>query len=315
VSFCYDAEFAAVIAPLLDALMANPAPPGDWKTLRENGTAGLTQLAAAAPEVPGVARTDVQVRGYQGATIAARLYRRAGAEQPGSAVVYLHGGGMVLGSIDLYDKASAGYAAESGVPLLAVGYRLAPEFPHPAPAEDCFAALGWLHEHASGLGIDGARIAVMGDSAGGGLAAATAILARDRGVPLARQILVYPMLDDRNVVPDPALLPFVTWTYDSNLTGWGALLGELRGSGDVPAVAAPARLTDFSGLAPAYIEVGELDIFRAEDVEYARCLAAAGVSAELHVHPGLPHGFDAVGAQTSAGIRSRADRIRVLRSL
>jgi acetyl esterase/lipase len=123
------------------------------------------------------------------------------------------------------------------------------------------------------------------------------------------------MLDDRNVVPDPELVPFITWTYDSNMTGWGALLGERRGRDEVPATAAPARLTDFAGLPSAYIEVGELDIFRDEDIEYARRLGAAGVSTELHVHPGLPHGFDAVAGATSAGIRSRADRMRVLQSL
>ncbi len=314
-SFSYDPEFDVVFAPLAEALTANPAPAGDWKMLRETGDAGLALLAAGLPEVTGVQRTDVEIPGYEGATLAARLFQRAEAEPPGSAVLYIHGGGMVLGSMELYDKATATYAAETGVPVLSVDYRLAPEHPHPVPVEDCFAALTWLHEHVAGYGIDPARIAVMGDSAGGGLAAGTAILARDRGVPVARQILIYPMLDDRNVVPDPALVPFITWTYDSNMTGWGALLGELRGRDDVPATAAPARLTDFGGLAPAYIEVGELDIFRDEDIEYARRLGAAGVSTELHVHPGLPHGFDAVAGATSAGIRSRTDRMRVLQSL
>ena len=180
-------------------------------------------------------RTDVELPGYEGATLTARFFQRAGAEPPGSAILYIHGGGMVLGSMELYDKATATYAAETGVPVLSVDYRLAPEHPHPVPVEDCFAALTWLHEHAAGYGIDRARIAVMGDSAGGGLAAGTAILARDRRVPVARQILIYPMLDDRNVVPDPELVPFITWTYDSNMTGWGALLGERRGRDDVPA--------------------------------------------------------------------------------
>jgi acetyl esterase/lipase len=315
VSFSYDPEFAEVIGPFADALTANPAPPGDWKTLRETVNAALALLAAAFPDVTGVQAADYEIPGHEGATIAARLYRNEGAEPPGSAVLYIHGGGMVLGSMDLYDKAAASYTAESGVPVLSVDYRLAPEHPHPTPVEDCFAALTWLRERAAEFGIDAARIALMGDSAGGGLAAGTAILARDRGVPLARQILIYPMLDDRNVVPDPELVPFVTWSYDSNLTGWGSLLGDLRGTDDVPATAAPARLADFGGLAAAYIEVGELDIFRDEDIEYARRLGQAGVSAELHVHPGVPHGFDAAGGATSVGIRAHADRIRVLQSL
>jgi acetyl esterase/lipase len=315
VSFSYDPEFDAVFAPLAAALTANPAPAGDWKTLRETGDAGLALLAAGLPEVAGAQRTDVELPGYEGARLAARLFQRAGAEPPGSAILYIHGGGMVLGSMELYDKVPARYVAETGVPMLSVDYRLAPENPHPVPVEDCFAALTWLHEHAGDYGIDPARIGVMGDSAGGGLAAATAIVARDRGLPLARQILIYPMLDDRNVQPDPELVPFAVWTYDGNVTGWGALLGDRRGTDDVPPSAAPARETNFAGLPAAYIEVGELDIFRDEDVEYAQQLARAGVSAELHVHTGVPHGFDAVAGDSDLGRRSRDDRVRVIKSL
>ena len=294
-------------------MQAEPAAAGDWQTLRETGDAGLAVMFSALPEVTGIKTTDVQVNGYQDAPVAARLYQREGSS-PGSAILYIHGGGMVLGSMDLYDKVPATYVAESGVPMLSVDYRLAPEHPHPVPVEDCFGALTWLHEHAAEYGIDPARIAVMGDSAGGGLAAATAILARDRGLPLARQILIYPMLDDRNVVPDPELVPFAMWSYDGNITGWGALLGDQRGSADVPPSAAPARETNFAGLAPAYIEVGELDIFRDEDIEYAQRLGRAGVSAELHVHTGVPHGFDAIAAGSGLGQRSRADRIRIIQS-
>jgi acetyl esterase/lipase len=314
VALSYDPEFATVFAPLAELLAARPAAIGDWQTLREEGNAGLALLAAAGPDAPGVDRTDVQVPGYQGAPIAVRLYRKAGSD-PRSGIVYFHGGGMVLGSMELYDKAVAMYVAESGVPMLSVDYRLAPEHPHPVPVEDCFASLLWLHDHAAEFGIERARIGVMGDSAGGGLAAGTAILARDRALPLGGQILIDPMLDDRTVVPDPELVPFALWTYDSNMTGWDALLGEQRGTNSVPPVAAPARERNLAGLAPAYIEVGELDIFRDEDVEYARRLSRAGVSAELHVHPGLPHGFDAVAGATAVGVRSRADRIRVIQSL
>jgi acetyl esterase/lipase len=314
VPFSYDPEFAEIIAPFAEALTAEPVAAGDWERLRETVNAGLALLTAAIPEVPDVDRTDIELPGYQDAKIAARLYRKTGSD-PGSALLYIHGGGMVAGSMDLYDKVPVSYVAETGVPMLSVDYRLAPEHPHPVPVEDCFAALLWLHDHAANFGLDRARIGVMGDSAGGGLAAGTAILARNRALPLVRQILIYPMLDDRNVVPDPELVPFALWTYDGNLTGWGCLLGGERGQDDVPAAAAPARETDFSGLAPAYIEVGELDIFRDEDVQYARGLSQAGVAAELHVHPGVPHGFDAAGAGTAVGIRSRADRVRVIRSL
>lgn len=312
--FSYDAEFAEAIAPLVELLQAPPVAAGDWRTLREVGNAGLALMVAALPDVVGVQTTEFEIPGYEGAKILTRLYRKSGSD-PGSAILYIHGGGMVLGSVDLYDKAVASYVAESGVPMLSVEYRLAPEHPHPVPVEDCFAGLLWLHDHAGDFGIDRARIAVMGDSAGGGLAAGTAILARDRAVPLARQILIYPMLDDRTVTPDPELVQFAIWTYDSNLTGWGALLGKVRGTNGVPSAAAPAREKNLAGLAPAYIEVGELDIFRDEDVEYAQRLSRAGVSAELHVHPGLPHGFDAVAGSTAVGTRSHADRIRVISSL
>jgi acetyl esterase/lipase len=183
------------------------------------------------------------------------------------------------------------------------------------PVEDSYAGLAWLASNARDLGVDPARIAVMGDSAGGGLAAGAALLARDRGTPVARQILIYPMLDDRTTVPDPALVPYAGWSYDDNYTGWHALLGDAIGGPGVPEAAAPARARDLAGLPPAYIEVGELDIFRDEAIEYARRLSAVGVSAELHVHPGCPHGFDRVAPAADVVRRSRADRIRVLTSL
>ena len=149
-------------------------------------------------------------------------------------------------------------------------------------------------QHTDELRIDPARVAIMGDSAGGGLAAGVALLARDRGVALARQVLVYPMLDDRTTVPDPELAPFAAWSYDDNYTGWHALLGDAIGTDDVPPSAAPARADDLSGLPPTYIDVGDLDIFRDEDIEYARRIAATGTTVELHVHPGCPHGFDRI---------------------
>lgn len=322
-AFTYDSEFAVALASIGGVMELSQAAPGDWQTLREQGDAGLALMMTAIPDAPDVHRQDFEIEGYQGAPIAVRYYRKAGPaseggaaeDGPGPAVLYIHGGGMVLGSMELYDRAVASVVDGSGVPVLSVDYRLAPEHPDPVPVEDCFAALTWLHGRAAELGIDPARIAVMGDSAGGGLAAGTAILARDRGVPLAKQILIYPMLDDRNVVPDPELVEFASWSYDANMTGWGALLGDRRGTDDVAASAAPARQTDYHGLPAAYIEVGGLDIFRDEDIEYAQQLSRAGVPTELHVHPGLPHGFEVLGALTGVGVRSRADRMRVLTSI
>jgi acetyl esterase/lipase len=308
----------AVTAMLADgATLPEPAARGDWKTLRANGEAGLARLEAALAEHPSVSRADHRVPSCDGGQLPARWYAPPGHDPSaaGPAAVYLHGGGMIMGTVDMHDRMVAGYAADSGVPLLAMDYRRAPEHPHPAPVEDAYAGLAWLAAHAPELGVDPARIAVMGDSGGGGLAAGATLLARDRGLPVARQILIYPMLDDRTTEPDPALAPWAGWSYDDNYTGWHALLGDLIGGPDVPCYAAPARAADVSGLPPTYIEVGELDIFRDESIEYARRIALAGTPIELHVHPGCPHGFDRIAPQAGVVRRARADRLRALASL
>ena len=181
---------------------------------------------------------------------------------------------------------------------------------------DCYAAFVWLAEHASEWGVDPRRLAVMGDSAGGGLAAGVALMSRDRGGPaIAQLLLIYPMLDDRTSVPDPQLLPFATWTYDDNATGWRALLGDTVGADELSPYAAPARATDLSGLPATYLDVGDLDIFRNEDLAFARRLADAGVATELHVHPGCPHAFDGLVPNAAVSQRVIADRVRRLRSL
>ena len=174
------------------------------------------------------------------------------ASDTGAAVLHLHGGGMIAGSVPIFDG-----------PLLSLQYRLAPEHPHPVPVEDAYARLTWLAGHAGQLSIDPGGIAVMGDSAGGGLAAGVAILSRDRqGPAIAHQLLIYPMLDDRTTTPDPYIAPFAGWSYDDNATGWNALLGAGHEKRDVDPAAAPGHLKDARGLPPAYIEVGQLDVFR-----------------------------------------------------
>ena len=156
----------------------------------------------------------------------------------------------------------------------------------------------------------------MGESAGGGLATAIAMLARDRNGPApAKQILIYAMLDDRNTRPDARLAPFASWTYDDNITGWRGLLGARCGKDDVPHTAAPARATDVNDLPPAYIEVGQLDIFCNEDIAYALKLSQAGIPVELHVHPGAQHGFELIAPVSKVAQRSTKDRLRVLQTL
>jgi acetyl esterase/lipase len=313
--YALDPELVPVMAALAaQATNAVPVRRGDWKALRETGNKGQAALAALVPPVSGVSTTSYTTTAKDGTPVELRWYAAEGSA-PGPAVVYAHGGGMVLGSLDLYDEVLSWYAAQSGVPFLSVGYRLAPEVTGPTLAEDVFSGLTWLHDQASEMGVDPARIAVMGDSGGGAPAAGAAILARDRGVPLARQILLYPMLDDRNQVPDQARLPFLTWTYDNNYTAWQAVLGDSLGTPSVSPVAAPARLADFSGLAAAYIDVGDLDIFRDEAITYAQHLAQAGVPIELHVHPGVPHGWERFAPGSASALRAMADRTRVISAL
>jgi acetyl esterase/lipase len=313
--YALDPELVPVMAALAaHAADAVPVRRGDWKALRETGNKGQAALAALVPPASGVSITSYTATAKDGTPIELRWYTAEGTD-PGPAVVYAHGGGMVLGSLDLYDEVLSWYAAQTCVPFLSVGYRLAPEVTGPTLAEDVFSGLAWLHDQASEMGVDPARIAVMGDSGGGAPAAGAAILARDRGIPLARQILLYPMLDDRNQVPDQARLQFLTWTYDNNYTAWQAVLGDSLGTPGVSPVAAPARLADFSGLAAAYIDVGDLDIFRDEAISYAQHLARAGVPIELHVYPAVPHGWERFAPGSAVAIRAMTDRTRVISAL
>jgi acetyl esterase/lipase len=291
-----------------------PPPPGDPLALRAFTELSLKTVFDTMPDAPDVVSATYETKGEDGGAVPMIWYEKKGAPK-GPAVVYVHGGGMVCGSAPLYDRLTAYYTQLTGVPFLSVDYRLAPEHSEAGLGRDVAAAILWLIGQAGEFGVDPARIAVMGDSGGGGVGAAAAIIARDRGIALARQILIYPMLDDRNTVPDPFLAPTALWSYEANLTAWSAVCGGAPGRADVSPYLAPARLADFTGLAPAYIEVGELDIFRDESIAYALGLLAAGISCELHVHPGAPHGHDWANQAAGVSRRSLADRARVLASL
>ena len=310
-----DPQVAAALARMIAGLgEPKPRPAvGDWRTRRENGNAMFGVWAALQPFPTDVVTRDFSIRTHDGADVLLRWFEKR-RSRPGSAALYIHGGGMLLGSVDVYDEILRRYVSASGVPLLAVDYRLPPEHPYPTPLEDCYAGLQWLAERSRELGVDRSRIAIMGDSAGGGLAAAAALAARDRAGPtLASQILVYPMLDDRNTEPDAEVAPFLTWNWDDNITGWGALLGERAGKDDVDHHAAPARALDLTRLPATYVEVGQLDIFRNESVAYAQRLQAH-VPTELHVHPGVPHGFELFAPDADVSRRAFADRVRALRA-
>ncbi|MTD53804.1 alpha/beta hydrolase [Amycolatopsis pithecellobii] len=315
-SLSLDPEIAAALAPMAGA-MAEATPPavGDITGRRAMWEPIIGAASTAQPIPSDVTTNEYHATADDGAQIQMRWYTKKGAT-PGPAVLFFHGGGYIFGHIDHFDGPVARYVSASGVPMLSVEYRRAPEHPYPAPLEDAYAALLWLHKHAAELGVDPERIAVMGDSAGGGMAAAVSILARDRGGPkIARQILLMPMLDDRTTTPDPHIAPYVLWSYDDSLTAWPALLGDAAGGPDVPATAAPARLEDASDLPAAYIEVGQLDVFRDEDTAYATKLSRAGVPVEFHLHPGAPHEFDSIAFGSDVARRAIADRVRVLKSI
>ena len=228
--------------------------------------------------------------------------KNAATTRPG--YLHIHGGGYILGNPELNDGSNRSIAAEHGCVVVSVDYRLAPETCFPGALEDCYAGLAWLTAQADELGVDRSRIAIGGESAGGGHAAALAILARNRGGPrICFQLLDSPMLDDRTGStsdPHPYCGEFV-WTAASNRFGWRSLLGMEPGSAAVPAEAAPARVADLTGLPPTYIVVGALDLFLEENLEYARRLVRAGVPTELHVIPGGFHGFSMAGGQVPQG--------------
>ena len=287
---------------------------GDALALRKLLHTTFPDDFADAQRGPDVSYQTLEVETDDGETLEMRWYTRSGTPT-GSAVVYAHGGGMLSGTIEFYDPVVSWYVQATGVPFLTVEYRLAPEVTGTTPARDVFAGVRWLASHAEDLGIDPERIAIMGDSAGGGIAAGVAILARDASVSLARQILVFPMLDDRTIEPDATLVASASWGYDDNYTGWHALLGGDLGTDRVSPYAAPARNDDFRHLPPAYIEVGSLDIFRDESVDYARRLWAAGVEAELHVLPGAPHGHDWLAYPSEYTARWKDHRFRAITTL
>lgn len=234
-----------------------------------------------------------------------------GAQQDARpALLHIHGGGMIMGSAKAMMAGPSGMARALGIPVASVEYRLAPETPFPGPQEDCLAGLRWLADNADALGVDPARIGVIGESAGGGLAAAVAQMARDTGGPaLAAQILVYPMIDHRT---GSDACPYANrhtgefiWTRESNRFGWEALRGDYGVDDARKGWFSPSRADDLAGLPPTWIGTGSLDLFFDENLDYARRLVDAGVPVELHVYPGAIHAFNVVPDATIAKAFSR----------
>ena len=245
------------------------------------------------------------------AAVSVRLHRPPGSENTMPAMLWIHGGGYVMGTAGQDDAVCRHFAQELGIIVAAVEYRLAPEQPFPVPLDDCYDALVWLAHQPD---VDPTRIAVGGASAGGGLAAALALLAHERGeVQLAFQLLAYPMLDDRTANRiDVDERHFRLWNTKANRFGWQSYLGHPPGWAGVSGLAAPSRYDDLSGLPPAWIGVGTLDLFHDEDVAYAQRLSAAGVKCDLDVVKGAFHGFDLIRPKAGVAEAFRSAQVAAL---
>jgi acetyl esterase/lipase len=306
----------AIDPELAEALAASPAAAMDLanvdiptlRALLEQNRSLLPPLA----EDPLVQTEERTIPGPEGNDIPVRIYRpTAPSTEPAPGLVFFHGGAFYMGDLDTEHMNCLRATSTTGCVTVSVDYRLSPEHLFPAGAEDCYAALQWTADHASELGIDTGRIAVGGSSAGGALAAAVALMARDRGGPaLCYQTLGYPVLDDRLETPSCAYDDVPIFTGPAAKHMWTLYLGD--GRGDVSPYAAPARADDLSGLPPAYIMTAEFDPLRDEGIDYAVRLQRAGVSTELHNFPGTVHGFDLVAPQAAVSQRAIDDRFAAL---
>ncbi|MFC5752388.1 alpha/beta hydrolase [Actinomadura rugatobispora] len=256
-------------------------------------------MQVATRRMPPARQPGVTLGLAPGVTPGIRVYRPR-RRRSGAALLWIHGGGLVIGGAVQDDRLCGSTALELGITVVSAEYRLAPEHPYPAALDDCHAAWTWLQEHAAALGVDPSRVAVGGQSAGGGLAAALAQRLHDAGGPRpVAQWLFCPMLDDRTAARrDLDAVGHRVWNNRLNRFGWRSYLGAEPGSPDVPPYAVPARREDLGGLPPAWIGVGDIDLFHDEDRDYARRLRAAGVDTTFHVVPRAPHGFEAWAAGT-----------------
>lgn len=301
------------LLPLLDAWPQIALSDGNLAEVR---TMSRLPLGEASGEAARVRMRVLGVPGPEGAPpVEVRVYSPVQGDGPWPCILHIHGGGYVMGAAAVQEPQHRQMVVDLDCVIVATDYRLAPETPAPGAAEDCFAVLNWIAANAEDLAVDAARIGVMGESAGGGLAASVAQMARDRDGPqIAFQHLIYPMLDDRTVthpLPHPNAGEFI-WTPHNNRFGWTAHLGHEPGADTAPPYAVPARLEDLSGLPPAFISTGALDLFLEEDLDYARRLMRAHVPVELHVYPGGFHGFD-FDPGAAVAVQARRDSLEALK--
>jgi len=275
---------------LLDPEIAKAIEAMPFLEMNAQTAAAINSVSFERPLSDAVSRVDRLVGGDP--AIRVRVHRAKGTDGSLPCLYSMHGGGYVIGSYAIDDGLFGRLCSNLDMVGVSVDYRLAPETPYPGPLEDCYRGLRWTYDHAQELGIDSERIGVGGVSAGGGLAAALALIARERAeVPIAFQLLDCPMLDDRQITESSRQDGLPVWSRESNAFGWRSYLGDLYGTDVVPDTAAPARAGDLAGLPPAFVSVGSVDGFLDEDVEYAMRLNRAGVPTELHVYPGACHGY------------------------
>ena len=268
------------------------------------------------PPNPAVESTDYHAPGLPGEPdVRVRVYRPRAQAGPLPGLLWIHGGGHVLGAVEQDDTTAEHFVEQIGCVVASVDWRRSPEHPFPAAMNDCYAALAWTHQQAGELDIDPELVAIGGASSGGGSAAGLALMARDRGeYPICFQSLNYPMLDDRNVTPSShAIVHPRVWNRDTNARAWKAYVGDAAGGDGVSPYAAPSRATDLAGLPPAFIGVGDLDLFLDEDIDYGQRLLQANVPTELHVYAGGIHGFNGLAPGTDLAIRYDRDRDDALR--
>lgn len=305
-----DAESRVPLEQLLEAL------PGGFNAVTDIVQRRATMTAMlAAMEIPAnenVIQEDRTIPGPEGEPdISVRITRPKSADGALPGVYFIHGGGMVLGDVEGENVGATTISEQVNAVVVSVEYRLAPENPYPAPVEDCYAGLVWMTQHAAELGIDPARIALYGGSAGGGLVLATALLARDRkGPKVAFQMPIYPMIDDRNETASSHEISDVgIWDRSANIEAWEWYLGGK----DADEYAAPARAQELSGLPPTFIDVGTVDLFRDEDIAFANRLMQAGVPTELHINPGSYHAAEIFAPDARLSQRIWAMRLDALR--
>jgi acetyl esterase len=277
---------------------------------------GMAQMRQPVNVDESISLTDEVIVGPDANPLPLRIYRPKLNNETLPVLLWIHGGGYVLGSVEDNDELCMNFVKEARCVVVSVDYRLAPENPYPAPIEDCYSALKWIADHAESLNIDSNRIGVAGASAGGGLTAAVTLLARDRQYPsLCFQMPLYPMIDDRNNTPSAnEIKEGLVWNQKTNEAGWRMYLGALYGSDDIPSYAAPARAEDFSNLPYTYTCVGQLDPFRSETLTYVSKLAEAGVDVEFHLYPGAYHGFEVLNPATEVSVRAVTEYIQAVKN-